>query len=60
MHVFPWAGESLQTNTHLAVVFLLIREQREYVAGGVEGNILGEGRISTKYQRSTTKVGNLL
>ena len=60
MHVFPWAGESLQTNTHLAVVFLLVREQSEYVAGGVESNILGEGRISTKYQRSTTKAGNLL
>ena len=41
---------SLQTNTHLAIVFLLIREQREYVAGRVERNILGEGSISPKYR----------
>ena len=37
----------LQTNTHLAVVLLLIGEQGEDEAGGVECNVLKATRAST-------------
>ena len=37
----------LQTNTHLAVVLLLVGEQSEDEAGGVESNVLKATRAST-------------